>query len=227
MLPFKVHHLEIRGKHYLLLPKLNDKQMGILVGRLERNRFSVLRASSILARSARGTIHVDSSGLCWGYFDPEDILLPVIPDLLSCPKQAIPLEAMKDLYFRSKGSSARMVTRVETGTAWKCLRASGDCGLTPDERAVTLEVVGEAGAVRLVTDYSGADPTYHTFGHRRYFEMAVNSEEAESTLRSAGELRARNSYLKCDGGLGPRMGILPHLRETFSELGEWCYFTPQ
>ena len=170
---------------------------------------------------------MDPSGLCWGYFDPEDILLPVIPDLLSCPKQAIPLKAMEGLYFRSNGSCAKVATRVETGTAWKCLRASGDCGLTPDERTVTLEVVREVGSVRLVTDYSGANPTHRTYGHRRYFEMAVNSEEAESTLRSAGELRARNSYLTCDGGLGRRKGTLPHLREAFSEVGEWCYFTPQ
>jgi hypothetical protein len=227
VLPFKVHHLEILGKHYLLLPKLNDRQMGILKGRLKRNGFSVLQSPSIIARSAKGTIHVDPSGLCWGYSDPEDLLLPAIPELLSCPKQVIPMKAMESLYFRSNGSSARIVTRLESGTLWEHLRATGDCGLTPDERAVALEVVGEAGAARLVADYAGSTPKLYTFGHRRYFETAVNRAEAESTLRCAGELRAGNSYLPNDGSLGLRKGFLPHLRETFSNLGDWCYFTPR
>jgi len=231
MLPFRVYHLEISGKHYLLLPKLNAKQVAILGRRLERKGFSVRRTSILSGLSTKGSIYIDPSGLCWSSVDPEDAVLPAVPDLLSCPKEAIPLAEMEALYLRRSGSKrnpiGKLSTRVEWGTLWDELRASGDCGLTPDERSVALAVLrGETS--RLVTESIGEDSAPLVCGRRRYFETSMGFKEVELTLGTAGELRSGRSYLPRDDVLkfgGKR--VTSDLEDALKELGEWCFFAPR
>jgi hypothetical protein len=228
MLPFKVHHLEVSKRHYLLLPKLNDTQMRVLAGRLGTRGFSASLGSTIVARSKRGSIYVDPAGLCWSFMDAEDIVLPVIPELLLCPKQAIPRRALAAFYLRAKGSLGRVVTRMESGVLWDSLRASGQCGLTPDEHAVALALLKNASDFSLLTDFPGSTPRPRNVGRRRYFETDIWEAEAASSLRMVGELNPRNAYLPRDGMFRPQDPGRPSgLEDSLSGLGEWCYYIPQ
>jgi hypothetical protein len=227
MLPFRVHHLVVSRKHYLLLPKLNDEQMSILSRRLETEGFSVDFASTINAKSPRGVVHVDPAGLCWSLTDPEDWVIPAIPDLLRCPKQTIPLKDLASLYFRVKGHLARMIVRVESGAVWESLRATGQCGLTPDEQAIASALLNGAGDCPLVCDYPGENPRPMVYGRRRYFSVRFG-EARESRLTMIGEERASNAYLPRDGLIRPRPPVrLSDFEDSFSDLGEWCFFTHQ
>jgi hypothetical protein len=227
VLPFKLHSLSIGGKHYLLLPKLNAKQMKIIAERLVRKGFSVDLASMLQAKSRGHSIVVDPAGLCWSSMDPDDTIIPAIPDLLSCPKQSIPLRDLEGLYLRRGTSFAKMRTRLESGCHWDSLRANDESGLTPDERSVVLALLKSMATCRLMTDFVREGQTPQIFGRRRYFETSVDFEEAASTLRTAGERHHRNSYLPRDGIFGFSRGESPRaFGRTLPELGEWCFYTP-
>ncbi len=136
------------------------------------------------------------------------------------------------LYLRAPMSvgapSARLLTRVESGPLWSLLRASGECGLTPDERAVALALLNGRGHCRLLTDFAEEESVARVYGRKRYFETGIDFGEAESTLRTVGERASRNSYLLGDNVLGlRRRQPLSKLAEAFGELGEWCFFTSQ
>jgi len=222
-----VHHIDLACRHYLLLPKLNARQVGVLSARLGSQGFSVRHPAGFLARSKKGSIHFDPSGVCWSSFDPEDFVLPAIPELLSCPKEPVALSKLASLYFRTRGSFTRILTRMESGAAWKSLRSSDLCALTPDERLVALGLL-RLGSCRLVTDFIIDDPTPLYCGRRRYFQVAGDTAEAASTLRVAGRKLPRNSYLPKEGIFRLRAGpLLPRLEGVFRDLGEWCFFTPR
>ncbi len=233
MLPFIVHRLEIAGRHYLLLPKLNSKQITVLTEDLERRGYSVHASSTLSARSEGKTIHVDSSGICWSSVDPEDVVIPTIPDLLSCPKERMPLSDLSALYFKTAMSEKRrvfrMVTRLESLTLWDSLRASDECMLAPDEHAVAVTVMANAkGTFQLLTDYAGERPIPRILGRRRYFESTVDFREAQKTLRVVGARASRNSYLPRDGTLRfNEDSRLPRqeLERAIEALGEWCSFS--
>ena len=219
--------MDLAGKHYLLLPKLNARQVRVLSARLESGGFAVRHQTGFSARSKRGSIHIDSSGVCWSSFDPEDVVLPAIPDLLSCPKEPVALPKLAGLYFRTWGTFTRILTRMESGPAWTSLRSSGLCALTPDERLVALSLL-RFGGCRLVTDFIIDDPTPLYCGRRRYFQVASYSADAASTLRGADEKLPRNSYLPKEGIIRLRNGpLLSRLEEVLRDLGEWCFFVPQ
>ncbi len=231
MLPFKLHHLHVAGKHYLLLPKLNSIQMKLLVERFERRSFTISLSYLLSARSRNGSIHVSPAGFCWSSFDPEDVVTPAIPELLSCQRKAVPMGALETLYFQGEHSGsrqfARLLTRMESGTRWDYLRASGECGLTPDERLVALAVFNGAEKCRVLTDYVPGEPAPLICGRRRYFEATLDSRTAASTLRAVGEGAYRNSYLPRDGAIDSgRTPSVSDLRNVFEKLDEWCFFVP-
>lgn len=231
---FRVNELDIVGRHYILLPKLNNAQMGALAIRLTESGFLVRRSNVISATSAKGVIHVDPRGFCWSVFDPSDEILPVIPDLLETPKEREPLPELMGSYFMFAKSSAntvvKMSTRVESSTLWKALRTSGECGLTPDEHAVVSFLFKKAkGECRLLTDYPTDGSTLRIYGRRRYHESELRPPDAGSTLRSVGRKAFRNSYIPRNGALMFESLDLPsreELAHLFQDLGEWCYFEP-
>ncbi|MDA4119119.1 MAG: hypothetical protein OK436_00855 [Thaumarchaeota archaeon] len=231
---FKVHQLAIAGRHYILLPKLNSAQMEALAKRLTQSGFLVSRSNLISAKSVKGVIHVDPRGFCWSSFDPRDEILPAIPNLLETPKEREPLRELMGLYFMSAKSKAKTVvkvsTRVESSTLWKALRASGECGLTPDEHAVVSFLFKKAkGECRLLTDYPTEGSTLRIYGRRRYYESELRPPDAGSTLRTVGRRAFRNSYVPRNGALMFESLDLPskeELAHLFEGLGEWCYFHP-
>jgi hypothetical protein len=231
---FRVHELAIVGRHYILLPKLNNGQMEAFAQRLTQSGFLVSRSSVISATSAKGVIHVDPRGLCWSVFDPRDEILPVIPKLLETPKEREPLLELMGSYFTLAKSKAKTVvkvsTRAESSTLWKALRASGECGLTPDEHAVISFLFKKAkGEFRLLTDYPIDGSTLRVYGRRRYYESELGPPDAGSTLRSVGRKAIRNSYIPRNGTLIFESLDLPskeELAHLFQDLGEWSYFEP-
>ena len=233
LLRFRAHQFCLRRTHYLLLPKLNPAQLQIVVRRLARLGDVKDRAGSISARVAEGMIHVDPAGLCWSRFDPSDAILPVMPDVLSCPKAKASTDELMGKYVRARTSgramSVRFSTRLESEPRWRALRASGECALAPDEHEVAVAMLRRAGGnCRLVTDYPESGSVQMRIGNRRYFESVIKSAEAVSNLRVTGTRGPWNSYLLPDGtlGLAARQGLLDELGARLSDaLGEWCYFT--
>lgn len=208
--------------------------MEALAKRLTEGGFLVRLSNVISATSAKGVIHVDPRGFCWSVFDPRDEILPAIPNLLETPKEREPLPELMSSYFMSAKSKAKTVvkvsTRVESSTLWKALRASGECGLTPDEHAVVSFLFNKAkGECRLLTDYPTDGSTLRIYGRRRYYESELRPPHAGSTLRSVVRRAARNSYVPRNGALMFESLDLPsreELAQLFIDLGEWCYFEP-
>jgi hypothetical protein len=232
VLSFKVHHLQIAGRHFILLPKLNSKQMGIIGERLAKGGFSILSRSRLSARSKAGLIHIEPSGFCWSNFDPIDAVLPSIPDVLDCDKERVPLERLRAMYFMAKTDGmpfVRLFLRLESMSNWDRLRASGGCGLAPDEHRVATFLIREAGGIcHAVTDFPRADSIPRVEGRLRYFESALSAAEALETLRVVGARKPRNSYMPRNGIVGPSVPPIPDskLVEICGQLGDWCGFAP-
>jgi hypothetical protein len=234
LLRFKVHQLKLGGKHYLLLPKLNRLQVGILEKRLAKSGFSVERGAVLTARSRQGAIYIAKSGLCWSFLDPSDSVLPAVPDLLASPREKVPLTSLKRAYLgvskSGRASVAHLFPRLERSSLWTKLRATDGCGLAPDEHAVASFVLERAtGRCEILTDFfvDGAMP--HIYGRRRYFDSMLEPDEAASALRQVEARHPRNSYLSREGtivleGLRPFREL--DWRALLEELGEWCFFTP-
>jgi len=230
VLRYRVHQLQIQGRNYLLLPKLNSAQMQILANRLTSQGFNVQRTGPILAKSKEGTVHVDPAGLCWSILDLDDLVLPVIPRILACKKEQVPLKVLDDSYYKlviSEGKTmVRMATRVESSSNWDTMRASGDCGLTPDERLVSSYFMQTIGNCAIMTDFPSSRSDPIIYGRRRYYEASMDGKEASSMLRVAGEKQPRNAYLPRDATLRFDGRVLISRRkiaEVLNGLGEWCY----
>ena len=228
-----MHQLQLEGRQYLILPKLNSLQMEILA-----KRFAVIgtvgRNGPLSVSSKKGTVWVSEMGLCWSSIDPSDAVLPSIPALLSCPKEEASFETVKSKYFRAsiskEGTTFRVLPRLESSSRWRELRASGGCALAPDEHAVVTFLLKKArGGCEMITDFFVEGSTPLVLGRKRYFGSKLSTDEAASTLRIAGERRQRNSYIRRDGNL--RVSSVSGIsRRDWSdlnaELGEWCPFTP-
>ncbi len=231
LLPFKAHHLQVGGRHYIILPKLNKEQTGIMVGRLAREGFSVRQGSSITAASSKCVIHVEPLGLCWSSSDPSDYILPSIPEILGCKKEATTVGALLGMYFATfsvHGSSiVRVSPRLESLGNWDGLRSSGGCGLAPDEHMVAQLVLGGArGSCSVITDFADAGSIPFYSGGRLYFRSRLPVRRASETLRVVGSAKRENSYLPRDGIL--RLPGLVLDRRTLlagvEGLGDWCAF---
>ena len=233
MLRFKVHQLQLGGKHYLLLPKLNSLQMEILA-----KRFAVIgtvrRAVPLVIDSKEGSIWVSEIGLCWSSFDPSDVVLPSIPALLSCPKEEVSMGAVRSKYFQvsksKEGTIFHVLPRLESSSRWRELRASGGCALAPDEHAVVSFLLEKArGNCEVITDFIADGSTPLVLGRKRYFDSNLDPDEVASTLRAVGEQGQRNSYILSDGNL--RLSSVSEISRRdwthlFADLGEWCPFAP-
>jgi hypothetical protein len=166
--------------------------MRIFVRRLENKGYSVRAARRVTAKSREGTINISSSGLCWSSFDPADAVLPAIPDALSFPKEPVPLRTLKAMYFETARiggrTMVRLSTRLEFSFLWDQLRASGRCGLTPDESAVASLFIRKAsGDCELLADFPTEGAVPRICGRMRYFDSSIDNELAASTLRVIGE----------------------------------------
>ena len=233
MLSFKVHQLQLGGRYYLLLPKLNSLQMEILA-----KRFAVIgavqRAAALRVNSKEGRIWVSETGLCWSSFDPSDAVLPAIPALLSCPKEEASMETVRSKYFRAsrskEGTTFHFLPRLESSSRWRELRSTGGCALAPDEHAVVSFLLKRGGGnCKMVTDFLVDGSTPFVLGKKRYFDSRLSPDEAASTLRIVGERGQRNSYIPGDGKIGPSQSSGPDPYDwfgLFADLGEWCSFTP-
>jgi hypothetical protein len=196
--------------------------------------FSVRVGRFITGKSRLGAVRIDPSGVCWSTFDPGDAILPVIPTILASPKVGISLEELEAMYFKVARSEetilARLTTRVEASTHWEELRASGGCGLAPDEHAVASFLIKKGkGPCKLLTDYPTKGAKVRIYGRRSYYESSLSRSEAQSTLRAVGEKDVRNSYIPRDGILrfGEAMtASKEELVDLFVTLGEWCSFRP-
>jgi hypothetical protein len=233
LLRFKVYQLQLGPRHYLLLPKMNGRQMEVIEQRLAKKGFSVRLSGSLVAKSREGVLHLNPSGTCWSAFDPGDLILPAVPEVLEAPKEHVPLRTLQSVYFKTGGSAkaVRLSTRIESGSNWDRLRAAGECGLCPDEHAVATFLISRAGGTcELLTDFftEGASP--RLCGRKRYFDSALPCREVASTLRVAGGDTSRNSYLRRDNMLRLKKELWPSksdLSELFHSLGEWCSFIPK
>ena len=233
MLRFKVHHLQLGKRHYVLLPKLNSLQIDVLAKRFAE--MGVVRRDVFLAvTSKEGTIRVSEMGLCWSSFDPSDAVLPAVPALLSCPREEAPLETIRRMYLIVSKSrdrlTAKITPRLETSTLWRGLRRSGECALAPDEHAIGSFILQRVrGKCEMVTDFFVDGSTPLVFGRRRYFNSKLGPDEAALALRKVGERHQRSSYVPQDGELGPVPVSSISQRDWIdlvAELGEWCPFTP-
>ena len=208
--------------------------MEILVRRLKEKGYSVRLSHSISATSREGIIHIDPAGICWSASDPSDVVLPALPGILASPKARIPLDELMAMYFKvaqsGKTTLVKLSSRVESSLLWGALRASGGCGLAPDEHKIVSYLMGKGmGTLRLLTDFPCDGSVVRIYGRKRYYESSPNWADAESTLRSVEGKAVRNSYIPRDETLRSTAKLSPSKRELvelFEDLGEWCYFWP-
>jgi len=231
MLRYKVHQLHVRGRYYLLLPKLNSAQMKMLADRLAKLGYHVGLDKGLAARARGKSIYLNPLGFCRSSFYPSDAIYPAIPDILAAEKEPLPLEALERLYFGLKvsrgGTLVRVSTRIESSTNWDALRSSGECGLTPDERVVSSYFLNRAeGACELLTDFLCERSVPRICGRRRYFDSLLDVAQAACTLRAVGGKESRNSYLPRGGVLRLRGKISlsgEEMVRLLDTIGEWCY----
>jgi hypothetical protein len=234
LLEFAVNEIRVGGRFYILLPKPNRLQIRTLADSLRRQGFRITGDSRVAAKSREQTIHISPSGLCWSRSDPADLVLPAIPRLLSAPKEAVSLEQLKRRYFdlkvRGSNATVRFEPRMEGGSLWKELRATGQCGLAPDERALLVFLTRHSqGGIDLLTDFPTPSSQGRVIGGKLYFDSRLDGSEFISTLRSTEFRPARQSYLPRSGILrlaGFRSPSRQDFTELFESLGEWCYLTP-
>lgn len=234
MLSFRVHQLQVGPWHYILLPRMNSAQIQLLRTRFARQGYSVEASRFLTARSKEGTIHLDPAGICWATNDPADALLPALPDILATSRERIPPKSLESMYLsvgRSSGKYfARVSTRVERYSSWDTLRATGGCGLAPDEHVIMSFLLSRSrDGCQLLTDFFAGESKARFCGKRLYFDSVLDPSEAARTLRSVGGRASRNSYLHRDGLL--RLGGYDRpstyeWSELFAELGDWCGFVP-
>jgi hypothetical protein len=231
LLSYEAHRLEISGRSYVLLPKLNKSQIAVLKDHFRRRGFSIDGTTSFVARNSKAAIHIEHFGLCWSSTDPSDQILPIVPELLECEKERLDFDELLGHYLMVKPGSEctlRFNSRLESMGNWDFLRSTGKCGLTPDEQAVFRRVLRmSSGTCSVVTDFPSRGSTPLVIGSRFYHRTELPAAQAAETLRTVGDKGTRNSYLPRDGLLE-----LPDLADrewdisaAFPELGDWCPFT--
>ena len=144
------------------------------------------------------------------------------------------MREMSRMYYRAGRSQGRTVvrfaTRLEASAMWDAPRATGECGLSPDEHAVVSAISRLAGGrCTTLTNFPFDGAASRISGGKQYYEGPIDSMEAASTLRQAGGGLRRSSYVLRDAILTFDHEISPpeaQLASLFSDLGEWCFFTP-
>jgi hypothetical protein len=167
--------------------------------------------------------------------DPADAIVPAIPDVICSPKERVPLKRLVSMYLGigrvGAKAVARISTRVESYSSWDRLRRSGDCGLAPDEHAVTTFLLARSQTANtLLTDFPTHESEVRICGRNQYYLSRLDRACAVGFLRAVGTKGSKNSYLPRDGLLELDGGARRTRREwseLFSGLGEWCCFAPE
>ena len=233
VLSFKLHSLQLEGRTYTLLPKLTFRQLRSIAESLQRRGCSIRSRNPVIARSKQGTVRVTLDGLCLSSFDASDLVLPTVPDVLTLPKEEVPLGVLQSMYLRELGTGespvVRLTPRLEYSSLWGELRRTGRCALAPDEHLLCTSLIGRAGCCEIVTDFPCDRTQPFVMGRKRYFRSTLDKDQALATLRVIGKLGSRNSYLSQVGALKLNRFSKPKkcwFAKVFAEMGEWCSFSP-
>jgi hypothetical protein len=172
-------------------------------------------------------------GFCWASSDPSDLVGPVIPSLLSVPREASDLRDILGLYFtvRRKGDRTlvKIQTRLESGPSWDSLRVAGESGLFLDEATVIDFLLQRAkGRCDVLTDFPTSGSKEVIKGNQ-YYISTLQVSEVRSALRVIGTDKAKNCYLRRNGLLLLEELAFPRISELYgllTNLGAWCPFEP-
>jgi len=218
-------HLEGLDRYYLPLPKLTAGQLSDLGSRLSGAGLSVRTAGGGRLHAGDGPrgIVVAGSGLAWSGSELLDALAPAVPDLLAHRRARV----SSNPYYAAKrvegGFEVQFFPRMEGLRLWTALRTAGECGLTPDEKAVASRLLLAAdGKIECVTDYPTDDGSLLRVGRRQYFRSLIPPEELVDRLRTTSSASSRNCYLPSSSVLRLRARALPSSPGS-EELGEWCF----
>ena len=200
---------------------------------LERAGFDLAHGTTLTAKRPGLVIHIEQLGLCWSSSDPSDYILPLIPGILGCKKELASVDELLSAYLTffqpGRKTVVRVRPRLEMLSSWDCLRASGACGLAPDEYLVIRSLLGTStGTCGVVTDFGveGCSPFYA--GRRLYYRSRLPASEVFRTLGVVGSHAQYNSYLPRDGVIEVERSSpdARGLADCLSEMGEWCSFIP-
>jgi hypothetical protein len=232
MTPFVLRQLRLESpdRYYLPLPKLTLEQMELLAERLAAVGYSVsAQGERLTAVDGSSRIAILRAGLAWSSKDMLDALAPSVPSILASPREA----ATRNPYFAPKrirgGFEIQFFPRMEGLRLWTALRRSGDCGLTPDEKAVVQKVLeGATQNIECVTDYPTDGCSVLQAGRRQYYRSLVPASEFLFRLRTTEDSLSTNCYLPRSSVLRVKTRSLPPLPKP-EELDQWCFveFSPK
>jgi hypothetical protein len=202
-----------------------------VVSHLENEGFEVMSGERLVAKKRGQRIFMSRVGYCYSNRDPTDVMVPMIPKLLSCAKEKMSEEDVLEMYFRrtdAEEATVRLSPRIEYGTLWRELRKNDLSALTPDEALVYSRVLKIAsGMCALVADFPLKESKPFLIGRKIYYESHLRARDSCSVIRTTAERGDRNLYLPQSGII--RFGRLREFtrkerREILSDLGEWCMF---
>jgi len=178
-------------------------------------------------------VRVNSNGVCWSNEDPTDLIAPIIPRVLTTPKQPVPHLKLSRRYVgllrRGRGAVFRFSLRMELSRWWRELRAADQSALAPDEYDVAAFFLSHTeGECRLLTDFPSENFQVRRIGKRQYYESRIDAKEAARFLRPVGSKGQRNAYLPSSGVLEVDSFAPPgptETRQLLSGLGDWSGFS--
>ncbi len=191
----------------------------------------MVMADSLRAQSGGVTLRIDPKGLAWSRSDLADLLLPLIPRLLASPKEPVSVGDLMGLYFTTdrlvRPKALRLRLRLEGSSNWRVLRATGMCGLTPDEKVVASAAFrGCRVPIPMLTEFPTSGCHERVIGGRLYYDSRLASSEAAAALRVLGKTPSKSAYIAQRGNIPVAPGLFPRKEEwarVFDGLGEWCY----
>lgn len=231
MLEYKytLFELPTNIRYYLLLPKLNGKQLIILQDRLKKIDFSLGYRRHYIAKKGRVLLHIDPLGICSSSVDPTDFIAPEIPELLSTQKEKVNKSVLEGMYFdivkRGRKIALRFKTRIEHGYTWSMLRKKSLSGLTPDEYLVITSTLRQCkGKIRTLTNYPEEDFKIRIFGSIQYYDVELPLEEFCSNLAYINSKGRRSCFLPRNNTVYLESIDTKRIGINSKDLGEWCFF---
>jgi len=234
LLQFKVHQLDLGGRHYLLLPKLSPSQLKVIGEGLEARGFRVRKSRHLVARKGRDSLRILPSGYASSSMDLVDVIAPLVPSLLTTPKEPASLEFLSSLYFtigQEVPVGVRLMPRMESGRLWDLLRRGRTCGLAPDEHKVASTLIeGSDSVLNATADFPFEGASTRVLGATRYYLGRLPSKDYAARLTRAGSVGHRNSFLPRSGLVTFRGCKIPSrvkLIEVFEDIGDWSGYCLQ
>jgi hypothetical protein len=229
VLEYRYANLKLGKKHFILLPKLNDRQIKILETKLITRGFKVENEDLIIARKKGVRVYFSRIGFCWSSTDPTDYVAPLIPEILECKKENVKKNFYHDLYFKifrmKSGYSIRFKTRLERGYTWKLLRRSNISGFSPDECSVIKSVLYFAsGTVRVLTSFPNDISETIRIGTKYYFISDMDVREFTRYLEDFSSSSRKKAFLLQNCVLYLEYIDLKSVFNSSFEVGQWCYF---